>query len=368
MICVAGTLIGVLSAQPSHHDTQWFWASGKLLVHGQNPYDREAIGRMESAMGLPVKGIIPITLNPPYTLYLLTPLGFLHARVAVIAWSLLLALCFIVAVQAVRSMVDHPYEQGYILLAWCFAPALCCIEMGQTGLILLLGLALFLRLEQANPFGAGVALSLCAVKPHLFLPFGVVLLMWIAVRRRWTILLGAIAALILESLIATAFDHGVWSQYRSMARTERFVYEYIPTIGTALRYLIDRSALWIEFVPAALGSAWGVWYFWRNRENWEWTKHGSLLMLVSLLVAPYAWFTDQVLALPAILFTLLSVRGPRRGSVTLLMAIMIAAAVDMMASPSLIFKPDMILGLVWLGWYLYATSGAVRTKEAVVAG
>jgi hypothetical protein len=67
------------------------------------------------------------------------------------------------------------------------------------------------------------------------------------------------------------------------------------------------------------------------------------------------------------LFALTSAKGPRRGSVTLLMAIMIAAAADMMVSKSLLFKPDMVLGLVWLGWYLFARSGAEPAKEALAA-
>jgi hypothetical protein len=49
------------------------------------------------------------------------------------------------------------------------------------------------------------------------------------------------------------------------------------------------------------------------------------------------------------------------------MAILALTAAQMMSkSTTLYFKPDMALGLVWLTWYLYATSGT-RAKKAVAS-
>ena len=365
-ICVAGTIVGVLEARLAHHDTQWFWAAGRLLAHGQNPYDRQAIRAIETELGLPLKSSVPMTLNPPYSLWLMVPIGLLGPRAAAVAWSLLLAAFFVVSVLVLRGMVNGPYERGYMLLAWFFAPALCCIEVGQTGLITLLGLVLFLRLERNQPFWAGVALSLCAVKPHLILPFGVVLIVWIAARRKWTVVAGAISALAVESVIAMLFDHAIWRHYRALMSTERFVDEFIPTFGVALRFAVDRTAMWLEFVPAAVGSVWGLWYFWRHRETWDWRVGGILVVLVSLVAAPYAWFTDQVIALPAIVFALTWPGGPRKGSVTLLLLLMSLAGVDMMITKDLFTKADMLLGVAWLVWYLYAVSGEARAKASAM--
>jgi hypothetical protein len=80
-------------------------------------------------------------------------------------------------------------------LGYSFAPALVCLIVGQTSLFALLGLVLFLRLHRTRPFLAGVSLWLCALKPHLFLAFGVVLLAWIIVSRCYRILLGAASAM-----------------------------------------------------------------------------------------------------------------------------------------------------------------------------
>ncbi len=365
-ICVAGTIVGVLEARLAHHDTQWFWAAGRLLAHGQSPYDRASIRAIETDLGLPLKSTVPMTLNPPYSLWLMIPIGLLGPREAAVAWSLMLGAFFVISVLVLRGMVDGPYERGYMLLAWVFPPALCCIEVGQTGLITLLGLVLFLRLERNQAFWAGAALSLCAVKPHLLLPFGVVLIVWIITRKKWAIVAGAIAALAVESVIAMLFDHAIWRQYRALMGTERFVDEFIPTFGVALRFWVDRTAMWLEFVPAIVGSVWGLWYFWRHRDAWDWRVQGLAVILVSMVAAPYAWFTDQVIALPAIVFALTKAGGARRGSVTLLMALMIAAAVDMMVTKNLFTKADMLLGAAWLGWYLYTVSGEARAKASAM--
>lgn len=356
-IYVVFACIAVLMGRPAQHDTLWFWACGHLLVHHANPYSRETMRQIEIAMGVPLQGRdVLMVLNPPYSLFLFLPLGILAAKEAVIAWSLILAAFLILSVRAVQAMADARYERGYLLLAYFFVPAICCIEVGQTGLITLLGLAMFLRFHEDAPGWAGAALTLCAVKPHLLLPFGAVLLVWIVARRRWAVAGRAVLALAVESLIAMAFDHRIWTQYRAMMHSEPFVDKPIATLGVALRFALDKNALWLEFVPAVVGVAWALWYFRRNQEQWNWTTHGSVVTLVSLVVAPYSWVTDQVIVLPAILFVLLGARSPRKGSVTLLMVIMSAKEIQMLVTRSFLSKWDVVLAIAWLAWYLYATS------------
>jgi len=365
-ICVAGTVIGVAAAHPSHHDTQWFWASGHLLTHGKNPYDRHAIREIETSLGLQIGDDLPMTRNPPTALFLMAPIGVLGPRAGVLAWAMLLVVCLAMSIWCIKSVQEQPNEHALLWLAWCFAPALLCIEMGQTGLIILLGLVLFLRFHSGRQFWAGVALSLCAVKPHLLLPFGVVLLAWIVVRRKWTALAGAVVALAVEGLIAMALDAHVWAHYYSAMRVQQIGEEAVPTLGVALRFALDRTAMWIEFVPAALGCAWGLWYFARNRKQWDWRTHGSLLTLVSLVVAPYSFFTDQVIALPAILFVLLGAQKSRRGSLTLLLALMSAGALEMMLL-SLYSNIFIAQAIAWLAWYLYAMSGRAPGQKPLAS-
>lgn len=363
-LCTVATVLGVALAKLTSHDTICFWTSSRLLVHHQNPYDREAVSRIESELGFHVNyQDIFMTREPPTALFLMAPLSFLGSRSGVIAWALLLAGCLAVSVDSIKAMLNGPYERSLLWLPWFFVPAMACIEVGQTALIVLLGLTLFLRFHRSRPFWAGVALSLCALKPHLLLPFGVVLLAWVVVRRKWTILAGAVVACAVESGIPMLFDRAVWPHYLAAMRTESMVDEFVPTLGTGLRFLVDRRAMWLQFVPAALGCAWALWYFWRNRDRWDWRTHGSLLTLVSLMVAPYSWLTDSAIAIPAILFALLGPAPPRRGSMTLLLALMCAAAAAMLTASVFYSKPNLLAGIAWLAWYLYATSGRKPVNE-----
>jgi hypothetical protein len=68
-----------------------------------------------------------------------------------------------------------------------------------------------------------------------------------------------------------------------------------------LRRSINPRALWLQGLPEVLGCIWALGYFWKHRRHWDWIEHGSLLMLVSVFVAPYAWLVDQSILIPALL-------------------------------------------------------------------
>jgi hypothetical protein len=78
---------------------------------------------------------------------------------------------------------------------------------------------LFLRLHRTRPFLAGVSLWLCMIKPHLFLPFGVVPLAWIVVTRSYKVLAGTVVALAASCALVYLVDPTAFSQYLQMIRT-----------------------------------------------------------------------------------------------------------------------------------------------------
>jgi hypothetical protein len=276
-----------------------YWATGRQLVQHANPYDREAIMRIEHAAGLD-KNAVLLMRNPPWALPLAYPLGFIGLKTAANMWSLVLLACLTISVRLIQGIDDFP--RNYIhWLGLSFPPALICLIMGQTSLFALLGLVLFLRLHRAHPFAAGVALWLCALKPHLFLPFGVALLGWIFVRRSYRILAGAAMALGSSCAVAYCIDPSAWPRYLQMIRAPEVDNQFIPCLSDALRLWLRPEATWIQYLPTLLCCIWAVRYFWHRRQVWDWTEHGGPLMLSSLLFAPYCWLYDQGLALPALL-------------------------------------------------------------------
>jgi hypothetical protein len=124
---------------------------------------------------------------------------------------------------------------------------------------------------------------------------------------------------------------------------------------------VDRHAFWPQFVPAAVGCAWALWYFRTRRDRWSWADNGALLLLVSVLVAPYAWFTDEAVLLPAILLGLYRASDADR---SLLPFGLIAgiALIEVLAGVSLTSGFYLWTTPAWLAWYLFATRGLQARK------
>jgi len=337
-----------------------YWATGRQLVQHANPYDRNAVSALEHASGLDVRAVL-IMRNPPWALPLAYPLGFLGLRVAAILWSLILLACLLLSVRIARQLYGSPPNRLH-WLALSFTPALICLTMGQTALFALLGLVLFLRWHQHRPWLAGAALWLCALKPHLFLPFAAALAAWIVFSRAWKLAAGAAAALALSSAVASLIDPHAWLDYTRLMRSPSVENEFIPCLASAVRQWIDPQATWLQYLPAALCCIWALLYFWRRRAIWDWRTHGNLLMLVSLVAAPYCWFYDQCLAIPALLDGAYATRS--RNLLAVLALAILVMDVEMVCGVRVTSPLYLWTAPAWLAWYLLATA-RTRTTERV---
>jgi hypothetical protein len=283
----------------ANRDFLSYWATGLQLVHHHNPYNRDAIWAIEHSAGLDPRTVL-IMRNPPWALPIAYPLGLLGLRVAGILWSLLLLTCLLVSIRILHEL--HGSSPTHIhWLGFAFTPAIICFTMGQTTLLALLGLVLFLRFHRCHPFSAGAALWLCALKPHLLLPFAVVLAAWIVLSRAWKLLAGFAAALAFTSALATFIDPSAWSDYARLMRSPSVENQFIPCLAGALRHWLRPHAVWMQYLPVFLACLWALAYFWRRRTHWDWLSNSSSLILVSLLAAPYLWLYDQCLAIPPLL-------------------------------------------------------------------
>lgn len=298
------------SDSAANRDFISYWAAGVELIHNADPYEPQAILALERSAGY--QGERPLLMrNPPFAMFLTLPLGLLRPKTGAILWSLAIIACLAVSIRILWTLHGRP--KGRLHLAgYFFPPALACLLAGQTGAFLLLGLVLFLAMERKSPTAAGLALLLCALKPHLFLPFAVSLTLWMISVRPWRMLLGLIAGCVSASVVATLFRPAIWSDYVALLHTAGIESEFIPTFSAVLRVAVDRNAAWLQFVPVALGCIWAAWYFLRHRLVWDWRREGSLVILVSLWLAPYAWFTDETALLPPILAALYTLDRTRR--------------------------------------------------------
>ena len=335
-----------------------YWSSGRQLAQHADPYKGSAILQLERAVGFHLQAQPLIMRNPPPALLLVLPIGFLGVRSASLLWSLMMIASLVASVRMIAAMHDRSKSKLNIL-AYTFAPALSCLIAGQMAIFVLLGLVLFLRLYQTRPLLAGASLWLCALKPHLFLPFGLVLLVWIVLFRRYKIPLGAALAFGLSNAVVLAMDPSAWTHYAQAMKAEHLEMQIIPCVSMVFRLIVSPRSTWLQFVPAALGCVWALAYFRRHRADWSWMEHGSLLMLVSLLVAPYSWCLDQAVLLPALLHALYKNRSRSLIGMFALLSAVIEFA-NFMGLPLRTMAVYLWTAPVWLVWCLCA----IRSGEA----
>lgn len=365
---LAFTLIGFILSMASGRfvgarDFVVFWATGQQLVQRANPYDRIALMRIERSAGLGVVDDAGYMRNPPSALLLVYPLGFLNLRLASVLWSISLLASLGISVRLLWHINGRQRTRRH-WLGYTFGPAYVCLIMGQTSLFALLGLSLFLRFHRERPFLAGVSLWLCALKPHLFLPFGVVLLAWILVSRSYAILIGSVVAVTASSLVAFVNNPSVWMQYGKMMRSSGIEWQFIPCASALFRNWIDERAIWLQYIPAAAGCICTLIYFWARRSTWDWNRNGSPVMLVSLLVAPYSWIYDACVAIPALLYGAYTTRSR---SVLMGLALLSASIEFTLLAgawkSAAIFRWTLWSAPAWLGWYLIASRAYGRVSN-----
>lgn len=350
---IAGAILCVSTFIVHTRDSLSYWASGQQLFHHANPYDAAEIARLEDGAGFRSQpGISLIMRNPPYALPLVIPMGLVGPALGGALWSLLMLLCFVYSVRLIWIMhgkpANHLHYVGYF-----FGPAVACLFSGQASFLMLLGLVLFLRLHKTRPFSAGSALWLCALKPHLFLPFGAVLLVWIFVTRSYRLLSGLVTAIAVFNLIALLWDHSIWQQYMQMMRSSGIDSEFIPCWSVALRLWIAPRAMWLQLVPAAVGSIWAILYFWNRRDHWDWVNDGSLVVLVSLFAAPYAWFVDQSILVSPLLNAVYQTTS--RVKIGVLMLASFLVVIQVLLGIGIHSAFYLWTAPAWLTWYLWAS-------------
>jgi hypothetical protein len=205
---------------------------------------------------------------------------------------------------------EHP-PAVFLVSGYLFAPVAACLVSGQIGLLLLLGIILFLLIEPEHPFLAGAVLLIPLVKPHIFVLFWPVLAAWILGRKKWPIVAGFLSAFVVAIGLALIFDASIFQHYREMMRQEAIQNEFKPALSGVIRALFFRNHFWVQFVPMGIGFLWSARFLWKNRQQWNWQQHAPALLVVSALTTPYSWMSDEVVLLPAILQGVLWLHGTK---------------------------------------------------------
>jgi hypothetical protein len=354
--------IGLTEQNAAERDFISYWAAGQQLVHGANPYDLDAVQALERSVGRKESQLVLTMRNPPIAFFLALPLGLVNPKTGLVLWLMLLLSGMVLSIRMLWLLNGRP-RSIYHLLCFLFPPALSCLMAGQFGIFLLLGVVLFLYLHQSRPLAAGASLLLCAPKPHLFLPVCVVLVLWTVSRRSYRILGGFCAATLASCALSYRLDPDAWLQYDQMMHAGGALGEQVPALSVAFRFLVDRNAVWLQFLPLGGACAWSVWFFWSRRDHWNWLDHGLVVLLAGAVCTPFGWFTDESMLLPTVLAGLYRAESSRR-SIWPLALIAGIALIEVIAIVPLTSKFYLWTTPAWLAWYLYATERLTLISKA----
>jgi hypothetical protein len=277
-----------------------YWAAGRVFLDGGDPYNPEAMLKVQQSLGW--QSSTPLMMwNPPWTLLLVAPFAAMPFWVARAIWFLLNVVLSIVAVDRLWSLYHAPNEWRWI--AWIsvlfFVPTIMVLFIGQVGPLLLAALAGFVLAQNSGRERmAGVAASVLSVKPHLLYLFWFFLLVWSFRTRRWTTAVFSALSAGVCSLIVALTNRGAVSGYlHSLFSDEGPLRWQTPSLGTAVRIAFSVESRFLQVVPSVLGLAAAVWLWRRWRDSFSWPEHLPDVVVLSVVTASFSWTFDWVVLL-----------------------------------------------------------------------
>ncbi|MEW5979811.1 MAG: glycosyltransferase family 87 protein [Acidobacteriota bacterium] len=280
-----------------------YWSAARLLLNGGNPYSPEQLMEVQSQAGW--LGPQPVMMwNPPFTLSLVLPFGWLDYYEARRLWLLLqlsmLVCSVLILLRAYGVQVDRFLWTWIFVLS--FFPFLFVLRVGQISPLIALGVAGFLLFEKKGRHEwAAVCVTATLVKPHLLYLFWIAFLVWVAKSRMWRVAAVVLLCLTSTTVAVWLVNPTVLQEYYSAVVTYPPLDFATPTLGGILRAWVGSEVRWLQFLPALAGVIWLGWHLLKKLQHWNWQNEMPSLLLISLLTASYgSWTYDQVVLLPVL--------------------------------------------------------------------
>jgi hypothetical protein len=282
-----------------------FWSSAKLILQGQNPYDgglllttmSQTVGPMEYDMRVP---------TPPALAGLLLPLAILPFNIALLTWTI--SNVALAGLHLVYQTIQIPDNRQKLAIKFAFIstfyPLFLAIKLAQIIPLLFFCTALFCAnqdklIDRRKGFFSGLALAVCTIKPHLFLPFLIVVSLWTLRARMWRVAIGFIIGVASLWLFPVCFNSKVYSLYLNSDLSNSLNWR-TPTIGFWLAELAGGVA-YLKFLPLLLACGYALWTGLTVLLDEGALRRITRRMIpLSLACAPYLWVYDFVLLIPAI--------------------------------------------------------------------
>ncbi|GBD08652.1 hypothetical protein HRbin22_00893 [Candidatus Thermoflexus japonica] len=286
-----------------------YWSAGHLLILGGNPYNSSELLRVEREKAWRPWEEALMLWNPPWTLVLLLPFGFLPYSAARVLWFFLQIVTVAWSAHILWALYGGPFRKSLIawLLAFSYVPTLVMIRYGQSAMWILLGLSGFLYFAQRRRWtAAGVALSLTTIKPQVIYLILVAAGLWMIRNRNWRFGFGWISPIVLATALVALINPAILYAYLQTMREESPARLATFTLGAWLRLSLGIESEIVQFFPVLLGLAGTLWYH-HYHLQWNWSRQLPRLTMFSLITMPYGWLYDYTVALIAILPSVLTI-------------------------------------------------------------
>jgi hypothetical protein len=291
--------IWLFTPQPLQ-DFVTYWAAGRLLLSGRDPYSMAAMQTIERSLGWQQAHTL-VMLNPPWILPFVAVLALLPFKVAHLLWF-----AVSLAVEGTCSLALWRYFGGEKRLRWIalvvlatFLPASGAEAMGQMTPLILAGITGFVfALRRERYVLAGACLALLGLKPNLMYLVLLAVLFWSIEKRKWMVPITAFVCAGGISAVAIVCNHNVIGYFHNTVDAA------VATpcgVGGALRAIFGTQHVWLQFLPCVAGLVWFAFYWVRHHRDWSWEEQLPLLLLVSLGSSAYFWAHDFVVGLPALI-------------------------------------------------------------------
>ena len=332
------------------NDYVGLYIGGKLLGT-PGLYSREAnVQAVHEAIGMVLTGVAYI--RPAFHAVLLKPLTLLPYQ---LSFWLFTAISLAAALWFVRTFARDCPELP--VLASFSLPLAACLANGQDTLIVLAlaGLSILLA-RRGSDFASGLALSLCAVKFHLFLLIPVL----VVATRRWRILQGGAAGCVLLVLAGFAGAGFNWIPAYLHTIRDSWVTPCLgcmPNVhGAVFAIAGEKGSLGLEIVLSAAVAAFCVFGMARSK-NYEYAF--AISLVGGVLLSYHIQMHDLViLLLPLALIIRTTTFVPLRG----VFAIAVTPPANLLL---FLLEPyNAVLGALFFALVVMAALGTRYIREA----
>ena len=307
IFCLTLTLkwiYGELPHTQAGKDFAAYWASARLLIHGQNPYLSDQIFALQTLVGWTDK--MPLVMyNPPWVLTFILPFSIENYLLGKFLWLLLLISCILISLNWLWQFYGGTKANRHwnLLILCSYTPVYFVLIKVQIVPLILLGIVGFLHFErQKKWFLAGAFVCLLGIKPQDSYLFIIALIVWIIYKRRWGVILGAGLVTSLITAIPLLYNPDIFSQYYREVLAHSFQYYWdTPTLGNLLRSVLGNDKHYLQYCPTIVGIAWLFYHWYHNCLKWVWAEQAPLLLFMSLMTTFYVWINDYLLLLVAII-------------------------------------------------------------------